>query len=125
MKPPNKNKSGDHVAAAAACMNEPNKPDCYSPPVKAELEDLAWAYVAAADAEHAAKLARIEARDRLIQAAPVGSEFEGVRVQKRNCWKLNDEAVAEMTATRAALIEAGKAELVPSVVAIRIGREEE
>ena len=94
--------------------------------VKADdLEQLARAYVAAADAEHAAKLARIEARDRLIQAAPVGSEFVGVRVIKRNCWKLNDEAVAEMTATRAALIEDGKADLVATVIAVRIGREDQ
>lgn len=89
------------------------------------MEQLARAYVMAADAEHAAKLARLEARDRLIQAAPVGFEFAGVRVQRRNCWKLNQDAVAEMTSLRAALIEEGKAELVPTVIAVRIGREEE
>jgi hypothetical protein len=48
-----------------------------------------------------------------------------VRVIKRNCWKLNDEAVAEMTATRAALIEDGKADLVATVIAVRIGREDQ
>ena len=94
--------------------------------VKADdLEQLARAYAKAADAEHAAKLARIMARDRLIERAPIGFESESVRVIKRNCWKLNDEAVAEMTATRAALIEDGKADLVATAIAVRIGREDQ
>ena len=101
------------------------KPDCHSMAVNADIEQLARAYVMAADAEHAAKLSRLEARDRLIQQAPIGFEFEGVRVQRRNCWKLNPEAVAEMTSLRAALIDEGKAELVPTVIAVRIGREEQ
>ena len=120
MKPPNEN--GDLSAAAIA--NPAKDVDALGESVN-DLEQLARAYVAAADAEHAAKLARIEARDRLIQAAPVGSEFFGVRVLKRNCWKLNDEAVAEMTATRTALIEQGKAEMVATVIAVRIGREDQ
>ena len=127
MKPPNPKRNGGSVSEAAACV-EPNRPrpDELGESVKAaDLEQLARAYVAAADAEHGAKLARIEARDRLIQAAPVGSEFFGVRVLKRNCWKLNDEAVAEMTATRTALIEQGKAEMVATVIAVRIGREDQ
>ena len=94
--------------------------------VKADdLEQLARAYAKAADAEHEAKQARIMARDRLIERAPVGFESESVRVLKRNCWKLNDEAVAELTAARAALIEDGKADLVATVIAVRIGREDQ
>ena len=125
MKPPENRTAATTGMTAVEGPDRP-KPDCHSEAVKADdHKELARAYVAAADAEHAAKLVRIEARDRLIAAAPVGSEFEGVRVQKRNFWRLNPDAVDEMTSLRAALIEEGKAELVPSVVAIRIGREEE
>jgi len=124
MKPPNPKRNGGPVSEAAAIVNPAKDLDVLGESVK-DLEQLARAYVAAADAEHAAKLARIEARDRLIQAAPVGSECVGVRVMKRNCWKLNDEAVAEMTATRTALIEDGKADLVATVIAVRIGREDQ
>lgn len=124
MKPP---ESRTAITAGMTAVEGPNrpKPGCHSPTVKADIEQLARAYVMAADAEHAAKLARLEGRDRLIQAAPVGFEFAGVRVMKRNCWKLNPEAVAEMTSLRAALIDEGKAELVPTIIAVRIGREEE
>ena len=124
MKPP---KSRTAITARMTAVEAPSrpKPDCPLTSVKAEIEQLARAYVMAADAEHAAKLARIEARDRLVECAPIGFEFEGVRVQRRNCWKLTEEAVAEMTAVRVALIEEGKAELIPTVIAVRIGRETE
>lgn len=125
MHPP-ENGSGGPASGTAAMNPSQAKPVEVVTAVKADdLEQLARTYAAAADAEHAAKLARIEARDRLVERAFVGFESSGVRVQKRNCWKLNDEAVAEMTATRAALIEEGKAELVPTVIAVRVGREEE
>ena len=124
MKPPTAKRNGGPVSRTAAIVNPAKDLDALEESVN-DLEQLARAYVTAADAEHTAKLSRIEARDRLIQAAPVGSEFVGVRVLKRNCWKLNDEAVAEMTATRAALIEDGKAELVATVIAVRIGREDQ
>ena len=124
MKPPNG--SGGPVSRTAAMNPDQAKPVEVVTAVKADdLEQLARTYAAAADAEQAAKLARIEARDRLVERAFVGFESSGVRVQRRNCWKLNDEAVAAMTATRAALIAAGKADFVPSVIAVRIGREEE
>ena len=110
-------------------MREPSETEnarCQLASVKApDLEQLARAYVAAADAEHEAKLARIEARDRLIEHAAPGFEFEGVRVTQRNCWCLTPEASAIIATTRAGLIEAGQAERVTSVVATRIGREEE
>lgn len=124
MKPPQKRTAAPE--GTAAVDDRANRIlDCHSPAVKGDLEQLARAYVMAADAEHAAKLARLEARDRLVQVAPVGFDSAGVRVMKRNCWKLNPDAVAEMTSLRAALIEEGKAELVPTVIAVRIGREEE
>jgi hypothetical protein len=127
MKPPNKN--GDPVAEAAVPCVKPSETEnarCQLASVKAsDLEQLARAYVAAADAEHEAKLARIEARDRLIEHAAPGFEFEGVRVTQRNCWRLTPEASAIIATTRAGLIEAGQAERVTSVVATRIGREEE
>ncbi len=125
MKPP---QSRTAITTGMTAVEGPSrpKPDCHSASVNAsDLEQLARAYVMAADAEHAAKLARLEARDRLIECVPIGFESEGVRVQRRNCWKLNPEAVAEMTSLRAALIDEGKAELVPTIIAVRIGREEE
>lgn len=127
MKPPNPKRNGGPVSRTAACV-KPNRPrpDELDASVKAaDLEQLARAYAKAADAEFAAKLARIMARDRLIECAPIGFECESVRVIKRNCWKLNDEAVAEMTATRTALIEDGKADLIATVIAVRIGREDQ
>jgi hypothetical protein len=126
LKPPDPNENGDPVSKATAHMitTSPKEVDALGGSVN-DLEQLARAYAKAADAEHAAKLARIMARDRLIECAPIGFECESVRVIKRNCWKLNDEAVAEMTATRAALIENGKAELVATVIAVRIGREDQ
>ena len=127
MKPPNPKRNGGPVSRTAACV-KPNRPrpDELDASVKAaDLEQLAHAYAKAADAEHAAKLARIMARDRLIECAPIGFECESVRVIKRNCWKLNDEAVAEMTATRTALIEGGKADLIATVIAVRIGRQDQ
>lgn len=127
MKPP-ENKSGDHVAAVAALCVKPNRPksDCPSAIVNgSDLEQLARAYAAAADAEHEAKLARIEARDRLVQHAGPGFEFEGVRVYERHCWRLTPEASTKLAATRAQLIEAGEAERISTVMACRVGREEE
>jgi len=125
MKPPDPKRNGDPRKEVAAHINPSEaKPDELDESVN-DLEQLARAYAKAADAEHAAKLARIMARDRLIERAPIGFESESVRVIKRNCWKLNDEAVAEMTATRAALIEDGKADLVATVIAVRIGREDQ
>jgi hypothetical protein len=126
MKPPNE--SGAHVAADAALCVKPNRPksDCLQEIVKApDLEQLARAYAAAADAEHEAKLARLEARDRLLERVQPGFEFEGVRVLERNSWRLTPEASAKLATTRAELIEAGQAERVSIVVAYRIGREEE
>ncbi len=126
MKPP-EHEDGGPVSRTAA-IEDPSrpKPDCHSASVNSsDLEELARAYVVAADAEHEAKQARIDARDRLLERAQVGFEFEGVRVLQRNCWRLTPEASAKMAATRAELIEAGEAEAVPTIVAYRIGREEE
>jgi len=127
MKPPDPMRNGGPVSKAAARVEKPAKvPDVLAEAVKIPgLEQLARAYAAAADAEHEAKLARIEARDRLIEHAAPGFEFEGVRVTQRNCWRLTPEASAIIATTRAGLIEAGQAERVTSVVATRIGREEE
>ena len=127
MKPPDIKRNGDPRKEVAAAMNPSPRQqavDVLGESVN-DLEQLARAYAKAADAEHEAKQARIMARDRLIECAPVGFESESVRVIKRNCWKLNDEAVAQMTATRAALIEDGKADLVATVIAVRIGREDQ
>jgi hypothetical protein len=127
MKPPNKN--GDPVAEAAVPCVKPSETEnarCQLASVKApDLEQLARAYAAAADAEHEAKLARLEARDRLLERVQPGFEFEGVRVLERNSWRLTPEASAKLSTTRAELIEAGQAERVSIVVAYRIGREEE
>ena len=125
MSEPPENAKGATPRSRARCKTLAREFDHAGSVKAADLEQLARAYAKAADAEHAAKLARIMARDRLIERAPIGFESESVRVIKRNCWKLNDEAVAEMTATRAALIEDGKADLVATVIAVRIGREDQ
>lgn len=89
-----------------------------------DLATLARSYAAAADAEHRAKLARIEARDLLLSHAPAGFELAGVRVSKRSTWKLTPEGSKQLAAARAEIIEAGEAERVTALVAIRIGRED-
>jgi len=83
------------------------------------LAELARAYVAASASEHRAKLARIAARDRLLQHAPEGFNCYGVRVSKRTSWKLTSAGATKLAAARADIIEDGEAEQVTTLVASR------
>jgi hypothetical protein len=83
------------------------------------LAELARAYVAASVAEHRAKLARMAARDLLIQRAPEGFDCYGVRVSKRTSWKLTAAGATRLAAARADIIEDGEAEQITALVASR------
>jgi hypothetical protein len=83
------------------------------------LVELARAYVAASEAEQRAKLARMTARDRLLQHAPEGFNCYGVRVSKRTSWKLTPAGATRLAAARADIIEDGEAEQITALVATR------